>query len=171
MRPVIALAVGLCLAGCTKPTVEGSLSEIMDLSYEKVELIASRDRSTGALNAVSVRFARLLGDAGLSEDVALEVGANLAPTQQMPEFKARTKVDLTEVVGEKQRGLVYRSTLDDPNHVFPPLKYGYLTLNTLPQTPAVPGQKISGSFSVTFELGTTSDNGRTAFKTFEAIVP
>lgn len=172
MRRLARLGLGLALglAGCTTPSVEGSLSENMNLEFDRVELIASRN-SAGALSAVSVRFGKSLGDAGVSEDVVLEVGARLTPTQALPEVLPGVPVDLAEVVGGRQRGSVYRSTLKDPNHTFPPLDRGQLTLDTLPLDPSEPGQRITGNFSVTFVLGTRAESGRTAFKTFEAIVP
>lgn len=147
------------LAGCGKPgapkhQLEGSLSVLMDLSYDDAEVQLSSTE-------LAVRFIR--NNDG-TENTPLRVGVSLEGTS----YEAGHTMDLAETTPSgSQRGSVTRNVLDDPRRTFPALGRGKLTFHRSP----VPGEQTSGDLSLTFSNGTELASGRTVFGTFEANVP
>ena len=147
------------LAACAPDDrLEGSVTPLLDLHYERVEARQSEDGKE-----VAVRFLRMQGEA---EDTVLKVTANLEGHALEP----RLPIDLAQRVGNAegpQRGSVSRSLLDEPTRDFPELArgglifHGYLT----------PGGRVSGELHLTFTNGTHVYSGRTLFGRFEATVP
>lgn len=150
--PLIAAAV---LTACGPTRLEGSLTELLDLHYQSVEVSRSGD-------TVAVRF---FTPRGQGEDLVLEVAANtdgvdLAPGQA---------IDLAEQdPSGQQRGELTRNVLDDPRRTFPSLWIGSLTLDQLPEKT---GQAISGKLNVTFVECINFGCGRTVFGSFQGKVP
>jgi hypothetical protein len=139
------------------PHLEGSVTSLLDLSYETAEAQANEEEAT-------VRFITVQG---AGENTILKVAARLDDLTLTPAMK----IDLAEVLGETpdspQRGAVSRSVLDEPQREFPRLLRGGLTFDK-----ALTSQsKVSGDFHVTFVNGTDVYSGRTIFGRFEATVP
>ncbi|SEU37988.1 hypothetical protein [Stigmatella erecta] len=151
---LLAGLLGACGEG---PRIEGSVSPLLDLRYERAE-------AQGTPDEVSVRF---ITPQGAGENTILKVTAKL---ENLP-FAPGTPIDLTEPLGappsEVQRGEVSRSVLDEPVRGFPRIARGTLTF----QKDLQPGTKVSGDFHVTFVQGTDVYSGRTLFGRFEATVP
>ncbi|WP_224242086.1 hypothetical protein [Hyalangium gracile] len=157
-RILPALALAGLLTGCGQgPHLEGSVTPLLDLHYEKAEALADEDEA-------SVRF---LTAQGSGENTILKVAARLDRLQLTP----GTPIDLAELLGEEedapQRGTVSRSVLDEPARDFPRILRGTLTFDGA----LTPAAKVPGSFHVTFVNGTDVYSGRTIFGRFEATVP
>jgi hypothetical protein len=151
-----ALALGLCGCGPREPTLEGSLTERLDLSYRRAEWVA------GAGGEAAVRFLRPRGE---GEDVVLKVTVRLP--EDVP-LLATAPVDLAARNPDgAQRGAISRAVLDDPRQTFPEIERGKFRILRLPE----PGAKVPGEFNVTFSHGTHFSSGRTVFGDFEAQVP
>lgn len=154
--PVLSL-LGLMTACGQGPHLEGSVTSLLDLSYETAEAQASEEEAT-------VRFITLQG---AGENTILKVAARLDELTLTPGMK----IDLAELLGETpespQRGEVSRSVLDEPQREFPRLLRGGLTFDQA----LTPQSKVSGEFHVTFVNGTDVYSGRTIFGRFEATVP
>lgn len=154
--PALSL-LGLMTACGQGPHLEGSVTSLLDLSYETVEAQANEEEAT-------VRFITVQG---AGENTILKVAARLDDLTLTP----GVKIDLAEVLGETpdspQRGAVSRSVLDEPQREFPRLLRGGLTFDQA----LTPQNKVSGDFHVTFVNGTDVYSGRTIFGRFEATVP
>jgi hypothetical protein len=154
-----ALFLAGLLTGCGQdgPSLEGSVTPLLDLSYEGTEAMGDEDE-------VSVRF---FTQQGAGENTILKVTARLDELQ----FTPGTPLNLAELLGKEldspQRGTVSRSVLDEPQRDFPRLNRGTLTFDK----PLNPGTVVPGSFHVTFVTGTDVYSGRTIFGRFEATVP
>lgn len=154
--PLLA-ALGACKAS-EGGTLEGSVSPLLDLSYEWAE-------ARLAEGELSVSF---LSPQGSGADTVLKVSAQVGDLVQEGHAGAFT-VNLAEALaGGAQRGAIGRSVLDEPVRPFPQLRLGTLTVDPLP---GETGQRVSGEFHVTFENGTDLYSGRTIFGSFEATVP
>ncbi len=151
------LALVLCLAfagaGCGDTALDGSLTEVVDLSYQRVEVVRAGDEL-----AVNFVFPQ-----GAGEDVVLRVSAYVLGTRMNP----REPLDLTgeDPLG-RVRGRVARSVQGDPLTTFPPLQRGSLTFRQELREGAV----VDGNLNLTFENGTHAASGRTVFGRFEARV-
>lgn len=148
-----ATIAAVALAGaCGPQQLEGSLSTLMDLKYQRMTASSSSDEMV-------VRFSRPQGS---GEDLVLQVSAKrtgLAPEALL--------FDLAEVTPQgTQRGALSRNVLNDPHRTFPSLLRGRLQFNR----PLTVGQGVTGSFSVTFAEGTVYAAGRTVYGNFGATV-
>ena len=156
LRRAWAMAgVALLSLACGRPELEGSLSELLDLHYQKMDVIASEGE-------LSVRFTVPLKG---GENVPLAVSLKTADL----ELVAHGNIDLAELIngGPGQRGVVTRNVLNDPRKTFPPLQRGTLRMDALP----TPGGEVPGQFSVTFAECIDFGCGRTVFGSFRAAVP
>jgi hypothetical protein len=147
LLPVLG-ALLLTATGCGPEdrTIEGSLSEVVELRYRKVDVLMNPTE-------LSLRF---LEPQGAGENVVLRVSVDLTGTQ----------LDAIETFDLAERGKVSRSVLDDPLTSFPAIRLGQLTF----RRSLVSGDTVPGEFNVTFVNGTELSSGRTAFATFEALV-
>ena len=157
-RILPALALTGLLSGCGQgPHLEGSVTPLLDLHYEKSEATADTAEA-------SVRF---LTTQGSGENTILKVTARLDKLELTP----GTEIDLSELLGKEptsaQRGSVSRAVLDEPTRAFPRILLGGLTFDKAPAS----GATVPGSFHVTFVNGTDVYSGRTIFGRFEATVP
>lgn len=152
-----ALSCALLCAGTAcggeDRALDGSLSEVLDLTYRKTEVVQTDDE-------LAVRFVM---PQGAGEDVVLRVTASLVGTRVDP----REPLDLTEedALGTV-RGRVGRSVSGDPLTEFPPLRRGVLTFGQHLEA----GARVDGEVRLTFDNGTHLASGRTVFGTFEAQV-
>lgn len=152
----LSVAVAPLVCGCGHHTsqLQGSLSEVLPLTYKNADLVFD-DQS------VSVRF---LLPKGLAQNVVLAVGAD---TEELDRGTALT-VDLTQASPSGgERGTVTRDVEGDPRHDFPSIARGELKFSQ----PIAKGKTLAGSFHVTFEDGAQFASGRTVFGDFEATVP
>ncbi len=153
-----ALLAGVLLAGACacggQRSLEGSLTELMDLHYTEVNISSSS-------SAVAVKYTRPQGD---GENVVLEVSARTGGLM----LEAGVPINLAELGPDgAQRGSVGRNVFNDPRRQFPPMERGMLLLHSLPAS----GMTVQGEFTVTFVNGIQFANGRTVFGTFEARIP
>jgi len=175
--PVAAAVLGVALA-CGPNKIEGSLQEILDLTYQDVQLRFAGDQ-------VAVRWTRPRGS---GEDAVLIVSekldglvvrtgdyVNLA--EPVPDFAVEALLaDAGAVDGgmlpdggivSQQRGVVSRDVFNDPRKTFPLLSDGFMVLYTVPGDA---GTLVRGSFSVTFQRCVDFGCGRTVFGDFKATV-
>jgi hypothetical protein len=170
--PIAAVVVGVALA-CGPTKVEGSLQEIIDLTYQDIKLGFAGDQ-------IAVRWTRPRGS-GL--DTVLEVSekldgltvrtgdfVNLA--EPLPDF-ALADAGMPDAgllpdggVFDQQRGVVTRDVFNDPRKQFPLISDGFMVLYAVPRD----GGVVSGSFSVTFQRCVDFGCGRTVFGDFKATV-
>jgi hypothetical protein len=168
--PIAAVVVGVALA-CGPTKVEGSLQEILDLTYQDIKLGFAGDQ-------IAVRWTRPRG-AGL--DTVLEVSekldgltvrtgdlVNLA--EALPDFAQDAGPDGGVLpdggIATQQRGVVTRDVFNDPRKTFPLISDGFMVLYDVPRD----GGVVSGSFSVTFQRCIEFGCGRTVFGDFKATV-
>ena len=164
MRPARApwlgavLAAVLCACGDEGGRLEGSVTSLLDLRYDRAEAQLSEGE-------LAVSF---LTQQGTGTNIVLKVSARVA--DMLPEgYTGPLDVDLAEVLSTgAQRGAVGRNVLDEPARTFPALRLGGLKVKALP---GQQGQRISGELHVTFVNGTHPYSGRTIFGSFEATVP
>lgn len=150
----LPLGVGLLLAACGKPGLQGSLTELINLSYTGSSILFT-DAAT------SVRFTV---PQGTGENTVLSLAVSVADLQ----IVAHGDINLSEqVVSGGQRGTVTRNVLNDPHRTFPALERGNLRFESVP----VAGETVLGTFSVTFKECTDFACGRTVFGDFTAKVP
>ncbi|HMK73064.1 MAG TPA: hypothetical protein VK454_06975 [Myxococcaceae bacterium] len=173
MRLALPVAGMLVLAACGSNEIQGSLSTILDLHYDSVEVAYTGGVSDGGVMENGLLSVRFLQASGQASNAVLVVTEDLTGLTVKP----GGQVDLAQVPpsGVGERGVVTRDVFNDPRKDFcqdadppGPLQRGYLQLNGTP----VPGsgQKISGFFTVTFNLGVDFGCGRTAFTGFNAKV-
>src|SRR5262249_21135745 len=156
---------------------EGSLGEILDLSYQDIKLRFAGDQ-------VAVRWTRPRGN---GEDAVLIVSekldgltvrtgdlVNLAAP--LPDFALEGSLADAGVpdsgvlpdggLFDQQRGVVTRDVFNDPRKAFPLISDGYMVLFDVPRD----GGMVTGSFSVTFQRCVDFGCGRTVFGDFKAKV-
>jgi hypothetical protein len=157
-----ALLVGAALlasSGCASKggELEGSVSTLIDLTYERTE--AQWSPGELAINFVTPQ--------GTGINTVLKVSAVVG--DMIPEgYTGPLTIDLAQVLEDgAQRGAVARSVLDEPARTFPQLQVGELVVDS---TATEPGSRITGDFHVTFVNGTDVFSGRTIFGSFEATV-
>lgn len=169
--PIAAVVVGVALA-CGPTKVEGSLQEILDLTYQDIKLGFAGDQ-------IAVRWTR---PKGAGQDTVLEVSekldgltvrtgdlVNLA--EPLPDFAlvdAGTDAGVLPDGGvpTQQRGVVTRDVFNDPRKSFPLISDGFMVLYDVPRD----GGTVNGSFSVTFQRCIDFGCGRTVFGDFKATV-
>ena len=176
MRPapltVVAATLGLGLA-CGPNRIEGSLQEILDLTFKDVELrfagdqIAvrwTRPKGSGQdavlivsekLDGLTVRTGDLVDLAAPLPDFAL-ADAGIPDGGQLPDGG----------IASQQRGVVTRDVFNDPRKSFPLISDGYMVLYDVPTD----GGTVHGNFSVTFQRCVDFGCGRTVFGDFKAKV-
>ena len=168
----VAVVVGVALA-CGPTKVEGSLQEILDLTYQDIKLGFAGDQ-------IAVRWTR---PRGAGQDTVLEVSekldgltvrtgdfVNLA--EPLPDF-ALADAGLPDAgllpdggIFDQQRGVVTRDVFNDPRKTFPLISDGFMVLYDVPRD----GGTVNGSFSVTFQRCVDFGCGRTVFGDFKAKV-
>jgi len=170
--PIVAAVMGVALA-CGPTAVQGSLQEILDLTYQDIKLGFAGDE-------IALRYTR---PRGTGEDTVLEVSekldgllvrtgdyVNLA--EPLPAFAL---ADAGYPDGgllpdgglfDEQRGLVTRDVFNDPRKTFPLISDGFMVLYDVPRD----GGTVNGSFSVTFQRCVDFGCGRTVFGDFKAKV-
>ncbi len=152
-----AALAALCACAPEGGELEGSVSPLLDLRYQRAE--AQWSPGELAINFVTPQ--------GSGLNTQLKVSARVG--DMIPEgYTGGLKIDLAQVLeGGAQRGAIGRSVLDEPVRTFPQLARGTLTVDG---TPTLPGSRITGDFHVTFVNGTDIYSGRTIFGSFEATV-
>lgn len=173
MRGVVALCAVAVLCSCDqsretppKYRLEGSLSQVMDLSYDEARILI-------APNDVSLQFVRikklesLATDGGsqmmgVTEDYPIKI-AYILNGEPAPQGG---RVDLAEPFAGAQRGVLSRNVQNDPRNSFPAILRGTVSFDR----PIEPGQTISGDFHITFVNGAEVASGRTVFSTYSAKV-
>ena len=173
--PVAALVAVAAGIACGPKTIEGSLGEVLDLTYQDIKLgfagpqVAvswTRPRGSGT-DAVLVVSEKLDGLSVYTGDFV-----NLA--QALPDFALADAGVLDAGTGPGadggiplQRGLVTRDVFNDPRHDFPGISDGFMVLYDVPGDA---GTTVRGSFSVTFARCVDFGCGRTVFGDFQATV-
>ncbi|MFP2930000.1 hypothetical protein ACLESO_33360 [Pyxidicoccus sp. 3LG] len=159
---VRAMALGAVLLGSSACSsgggeLEGSVSPLLDLRYERAE-------AQWAPGELAINFVTPQG-AGINTQ--LKVSARVG--DMIPEgYEGPLEINLAEVLeGGAQRGSIGRSVIDEPVRTFPQLELGTLQVDS---TPVLAGSTIKGDFHVTFVNGTDVYSGRTIFGSFEATV-
>ena len=154
----LALLVG-STAACSPPnTLQGSLSELVDLTFEKVEVQVSP-------NLLLIQFQHSPKGGGLEIPFQME----LTP----PPGKALANgvvLDLSKIDGNgNPETRCSREATNDPRHTLPPVKIGSLTL----ATDFAPGDTAAGEFHILFGTGGDVGEGRTLNGTFsvQAVAP
>ena len=170
--PLVAAVVGMALA-CGQQKVEGSLQEILDLTYQDIKLRFAGDQ-------IAVRWTRpAQPEGGSGEDAVLEVSEKLdgltVKTGDSVDLAASLP-DFAEVpdggalpdggIAPQQRGVVTRDVFADPRKTFPLIADGFMILYDVPRD----GGTVNGSFSVTFQRCVDFGCGRTVFGDFKAKV-
>jgi hypothetical protein len=177
LRLPAAVAAALVGVACGQTKIEGSLGEILDLTYQDIKLgfagaqVAvswTRPRGSGT-DAVLVVSEKLDG-------LSVYTGDEVDLAAQLPEF-ALLDAGLLDPDGgvlvgpdggvSLQRGLVTRDVFNDPRHDFPGLSNGFMVLYDVPGDA---GTTVRGSFSVTFDRCVDFGCGRTIFGDFKATV-
>ncbi|WP_090484686.1 hypothetical protein [Myxococcus virescens] len=148
----------LCACGDEGGRLEGSVTSLLDLRYDRAE-------AQLAEGELAVSF---VTQQGTGTNTVLKVSARVQ--DMLPEgYTGSLDVNLAEVLANgAQRGAIGRNVLDEPARTFPELRVGGLKVKALPSQQ---GQRISGEFHVTFVNGTHTYSGRTIFGSFEATVP
>ena len=155
-RAAVGLGLlALVLLACGPRSVQGSLSVLMDMRYEAVEVVMGS-------SDVTVRYTRPSTDTGQGEDLVLAVSARGLRLPFASDAGTPIVIDLAEDIGGVQRGALARNVLNDPRQTFPALQRGNLTFDAIP----VVDRQVSGDFAVTFVLGEEFGDGRTLYDNF-----
>jgi hypothetical protein len=155
----LALGGLLLVLACGPKTVQGSLSVLMDMSYQTTDVVMGT-------SDVTVRFTRPSNDDGEGEDVVLAVSARGLTLPYPADAGTPIRLDLAEALGSGQRGALSRNVLNDPRNTFPEIERGQMVFYDIPAV----GQTARGDFSVTFVLGQEFGNGRTLYDSFQGKV-
>jgi hypothetical protein len=157
-----ALLSPLLLAGCSPQGLQGSLSVILDLTYQSSDLAIANDQA-------SLRFLRATpngGDAGGgvgAQDLVLKVTTTLSGQPLVP----HTYFDLAELLPNgAQRGQLSRNITGEPPPAFPLINRGDFYVRGTPKK----GDNVSGYFTITFQEGIQEASGRTVYGSFSAKV-
>jgi len=150
----------LVLLACGPRSVQGSLSVLMDMRYQAVEVVMGASDLT-------VRYTKPSTESGQGEDLVLAVSARGLRFPFPPDSGTPIVIDLAEDLGGGvQRGALARNVLNDPRQTFPAMQRGQLRFNNIPRLE----QQASGDFAVTFVLGEEFGDGRTLFDNFQGKV-
>jgi hypothetical protein len=156
----------LALVCCGPQEVQGSLSTLLNLKYNSVQVAYTGGSVDGGVMANGQVAVSFLESSGSSNNAVLVVTEDLSGLQVKP----GGSVDLTLVPpsGVGQRGVVTRDVANDPRKTFPPLQVGKMHLNSTP----IPGSRetVTGSFNVTFALCPDFACGYTAYASFSGQV-
>jgi hypothetical protein len=143
--------VWLAACGPEVTGADGSLTEILDLSFDRADLEVSAD--SVALRLIKYR--------GAQEDTALKIGVLMQGAKLIP----GVGLNLAEAMQPQgQRGVVSRNVYEDDHHEFPALHRGRIVLEDDPAKALT----LRGEFSVTFEQGYQFGAGRTVHALFQA---
>jgi hypothetical protein len=152
-----------------KYKLQGSLTEYMVFGYDEVRYESNAGASDFAFAFIRYRGEDLDGGTPAGEDVPLKVTVRTG--NLTPEQLEALDFDLAADAGNggiDQTGVLSRNVLNDPRRSFTTLQRGGLKVNRLP---AAPGERVSGSFHVTFDPGIDFSSGRTLFGDFTAVMP
>ena len=145
-----ALALG---AGCNSSPVSlsGSISQAFDLSF-------SSDQLTRNANAFQVTYLRSDGN-----EIVMRVTVDTTGLT----IRGGLPINLAgDVTPGQPRTSVTRAVANEPLRVLPDVSNGLMTLNDN----AVPGQNSSGSFGLTFAMGSALGSGYSLNGNFEGVV-
>lgn len=157
-RPLTALVAAalavLAAPACEPPpnTLEGSLTEIIDLGFTDVEVSITDWQ-------VIVGFWRPHAPEG--RDVVFKLVANQRPDEVVP----GQVIDLGPREDGTARATCTRSVGADPIRTYAAIRSGTLMLNAIPTL----DQNVGGEFRVTFDEGGDAGKGRTAFGHFNVL--
>jgi len=147
----------LALAGGCSPvnSLEGSLTEVLDLSFTAVEVSITD-------SAVIIDYYRPNAE---SRDIVFKLVAQVKPTDVVP----GKSIDLGPADDGTARASCTRSVANDPIRNLATIKSGELTLSAVPTL----DQPVHGDFRVTLGEGGDAGKGRTAFGNFRVskVVP
>ena len=147
--------------GCDTPYLEGSLGQLLDLTYTEARVQLSPEDV--AVFFTKNRASDALADGGVAAtnfDIQFQVSMALWDAGVEP----GVKMDLTvQDASGTQRGQFTRQVLNDPRTSFPKAERAELFFDRVP----VVGQPVSGNFHVTFENGVETASGRTVFGSFD----
>ncbi|MGC4121217.1 MAG: hypothetical protein QM765_42900 [Myxococcales bacterium] len=156
-RPFLALlAAGLAavaLPACDPPpnTLEGSLTEVIDLNFTDVE--------------VSITDAQIIvgwwKPHNEGRDIVFKLVANKLPAEVVP----GEVIDLSPREDGTARASCTRSVAGDPIRTYANIKSGTLRLNAIPKLDL----NVGGEMRVTFDEGGDAGKGRTAFGHFNVL--
>lgn len=152
---LLTAAASALAAGCGRPdkALEGSLTEVVDLTYRTADL-------TRGESDLAVRF---VAPQGAGENVVLRLTVSTLGTL----VNANEPIDLAEPDANGQvRGTVTRNVLEDPLQTLPAIARGELVFDR----PLEGAGRVKGELHITFAQGTTVASGRTVFGPFEAKV-
>jgi len=158
-RDLLWTVLAMSATACGPRSVQGSLSVLMDMRYQTVDIVLGS-------SDVTVRFVRPSNDQGQGEDLVLGVSSRELTMPLTSTTGSGVSWDLAEPLGSGQRGSLSRNVLNDPRQTFPDLDRGDLTFEQIP----VAGSSATGHFSVTFVLGTEFGDGRTLYESFSGAV-
>ena len=156
-RPFFAvLAAALAVGGvpaCEQPpnTLEGSLTEIIDLEFQSVEVSITEWQVI-----VGYWTPHLEG-----RDIVFKLVANKRPNEVVP----GEAIELSPREDGTARATCTRSVADDPIRTYAAIKSGTLVLDAIP----VLDGAVGGEFRVTFDEGGDAGKGRTAFGRFRTL--
>jgi hypothetical protein len=147
---LLAAAAGALAPGCrASNTLEGSLGEIVDLTFTDTEVAV-----TGS--EVILSYYR---PNGAARDVVFKLVVNIAPKDVPP----GRELDLAPRPDGTANATCTRAVAGDPIHLYAAVRIGSLEMD---QVPVVDGE-ASGSFRVTLGVGGDAGRGRTAFGNFQ----
>ncbi|MFT3841186.1 MAG: hypothetical protein QM723_29610 [Myxococcaceae bacterium] len=160
IRRALSIAALFFACGCGNPdgaknVLEGSLSVVMDLGWDRCNIEITQDD-------VAVTLIRVKGQL---QDVTLKVDYSLlGQTLNTP-----STVDLAEIRADtmKPRGQVSRQTQGDPRTSFPDIVMGQLVFFDNIKA----GAHVHGQFNARFADGIEFANGRTVYGPFDAVMP
>ncbi|HEY8210286.1 MAG TPA: hypothetical protein VIG99_22535 [Myxococcaceae bacterium] len=159
-RAAVGLVLGaLVLLACGPPSVKGSLSVLMDMRYQTIDIVMLG-------SDVTVRYVKPSNENGQGEDLVLAVSTRGLRLPFAADAGVPLTFDLAEDIGAGQRGALARNVANDLNKTFPLIERGQMTFNNVP----VLGQQTSGDFAVTFVLGEEFGDGRTLYDNFQGKV-
>ena len=164
MRRLWLSIAALALVCCGPQQIQGSLSTLLNLQYKSVQLVYTGGSVDGGVMSNGQVAVSFLEPSGKSTNAVLIVTEDLTDLQVKP----GGSVDLTQMLGTLQRGVVTRDVANDPRKTFPTLQIGRMQLSSTP----IPGSRatVNGSFNVTFSLCADFACGYTAYDSFSAQV-
>ncbi len=155
MSPARLALLLVSAAGCSPPnTLQGSLGELVSLSFEKVEVQASSP-------LLLIQYQHTPTGGGLEVPFQLEL---TPPPGQPLANGVQLDLSLKDADGTP-RVSTSREATNDPRHTLPPIKFGALTLTSN----FAPGATASGQFHILFGAGGDVGEGRTVDGTFSVI--
>lgn len=156
--PSALLAAALAaaaLAGCEPPpnTLEGSLTEVIDLGFTDVEVSV-----TGDDRQIIVGYWKPHGE---GRDIVFKLVADQRPSEVVP----GEAIDLSPREDGTARATCTRSVGGDPIRTYAAIRSGTLRLSAIPAL----DRRVGGEFRVTLDEGGDAGKGRTAFGRFNVL--